>query len=175
VKSKNKNMDTHSINQIALLHPIARIDCTNVWTEVQAAMPQDVIVRVGESLRSFERTDALYKLGRTVVNPDGKSEAKPMGNIVSWAKAGLSWHDWGLAFDMAMLTNGQEDWVIGPNWMKVVAIMKKHGWDWGGDFPEGKKDGPHFEKKYGQTLQGLITLHSERKFIPGTKYVQINI
>ncbi len=165
-------MDTHSINQIALLHPIARFDCTNAWTEVQADMPPNVKVQVGESLRSFERTDALYKLGRTVVNPDGKSANKAMGNIVSWAMAGLSWHDWGLAFDMTMTTNGREDWAVGPNWMKVVAIMKKHGWEWGGDFPKGKEDDPHFEKKYSQTLNGLMTLHKAGKFIPGTQYIQ---
>ncbi len=167
-------MDQHSIQQVATAHPHARMDFTNAMIEVQANMPDNVEVIWFEIYRSFEHTAALYKLGRTVVNPDGKSKSKPMGNIVSWAKAGESWHDWGLAGDIAMFTNGKPDYVVGPNWMKVVEIMKKHGFTWGGDFPKqpvDETDPPHFEKKYGQSLNGLMAMRNAGKFIPGTEYI----
>ena len=166
-------MDQHSLNQIRLLHPIAMADAFEAWNEVQASMPDGIAVIVAESYRSFQRSSELYRLGRTLVNPDGRSGEKPMGHIVTWAQAGESWHNWGLAFDMEMTSNGHPDWTVGPHWLKAVSIMKAHGWEWGGDFTGGKTDNPHFEKKYGHTLKGLMALHNAGKFIPGTTYVQI--
>lgn len=167
-------MDDHSRKQIALAHPVIREDMTAALNECNAALPVNVHITWYETLRSFARTDDLYKLGRTAVNPNGRTKNKPFGDIVSWAKAGSSWHNWGLAGDIQMFTNGKLDMVVGPNWMFVVSIMKKHGFTWGGDFPEkpvDKTDPPHFEKKYGQTLSGLLALRKVGKFIPGTEYV----
>ena len=164
-------MDAHSLNQISLLHPCARTEVSEAWEKVQQAMPKNINVIIAESYRSFERSDHLYQLGRTLVNPDGCSAEKPLGNIITWAKAGQSWHNWGLAFDISMTCNHKADWTVGPHWLSVVRIMQTYGWEWGGNFPKGKTDNPHFEKKYGQTLSGLMALRRAGKLITGTPYV----
>lgn len=155
-------MDARSLNNLNTLHPKFRPSAIDAWAEAQANMPNNVQIIVIQGLRSFEESDALYEQGRT----------KP-GPIVTRAKAGQSYHNYGLAFDFEMLTNGREDGIVGPNWMKVVKIMKSHGMTWGGEFPEGFHDNPHFENKFGYNWRDLLALHQAGKFIPGTTYVNI--
>lgn len=154
-------MDQRSLDQLNTLHPKLRQSAIDAWTEAQTAMPTNVQIIVSQGLRTFEESDALYAKGRTEPGP-----------IVTNAKAGQSYHNYGLAFDFAMITNGKDDYVVGPNWMKVVAIIKQHGFDWGGDFTN-LKDYPHFENRFGYNWRDLLRLHDQGKFIPGTSYVQI--
>lgn len=159
-------MDARSLNNLNTLHPKVRQDAIGAWTECQAAMPDNVQIIVVQGLRSFAEENALYAQGRTTP-----------GEIVSWATAGESYHNYGLAFDFAMVTNGKDDNVVGPHWMKVVEIMKKHGWGWGGpvsqggSFPDNKPDEDHFEKHFGINWRTLLQLHNEGKVEPGTDYV----
>lgn len=167
-------MDSASLKQINLLHPKLRDEALKAWTECQAAIADHANVKivVDQSLRTFEQSNQLYALGRTVVNPDGKSINKPFGNKVTNAAAGQSYHNYGLAFDFKMITNGKPDWQVGPLWMKVVSIMKKYGWKWGGDFTS-PVDAPHFEKTFGLNWKQLLVKHTAKQFIPGTDYVII--
>src|SRR5260221_3137466 len=155
-------MDTRSLNNLNTLHPKFRQSAINAWTEAQAAMPPNIKIIVVQGLRTFAESDALYAQGRTTPGP-----------IVTKAAAGQSYHNYGLAFDFAMITNGKDDSIVGPNWMKIVSIMKAHGMTWGGDFPEGFHDNPHFENKYGHNWRDLLILHEAGNFIPGTTYVNI--
>ena len=163
----------NSILQINTLHPKLRAIALQAYHEAIAATPNGVHPVITQGYRTFAESDRLYNLGRTVVNPDGQSAAHPMGNRVSNAKAGQSWHDYGLAVDFVLLVNGQEDWTVNTNWMKVVAVFEKHGFNWGGNFPGSFKDYPHLEMKFGHTLSQLLALHDAGNFISGTQYVQI--
>ena len=154
-------MDAQSAKQIALLHPKLRDEAHTAWSECQAAMPENTKIVITQSLRSFAQSDALYAQGRTTE-----------GDIVTNAPAGASYHNYGLAFDFSMITKGKTDWVVGPNWMKVVEIMKSHGWTWGGDF-KSLKDNPHFEKAFGHNWKDLLALHKAGKVIEGTDYPNI--
>ncbi len=49
-------------------------------------------------LRTWDEQSKLYALGRTVPNVDATPE-KPMGGIVTQAKAGQSYHSYGIAVD----------------------------------------------------------------------------
>jgi len=155
-------MDTRSASNLATLHPKFRSSAIAAWTEAQAAMPPNVEIIVMQGLRSFAESDALYAQGRT----------KP-GQIVTKAAAGQSYHNYGLAFDFEMLTNGTSDWIVGPNWLKIVEIMKKHGMAWGGEFPEGFHDNPHFENRFGYNWRQLLAKHNAGDFLDGTAYVNI--
>ena len=155
-------MDTRSLNNLNTLHPKFRPSAIAAWTEAQAAMPANVQIIVVQGLRTFAESDALFAQGRTAPGP-----------IVTKAKAGQSYHNYGLAFDFAMVTDGHDDETVGPNWMKVVGIMEAHGMTWGGNFPEGFHDNPHFENQFGHNWRELLTLHDAGTFIPGTEYVQI--
>lgn len=154
-------MDKRSLDNLNTLHPKFRQSAIDAWTEAQAAMPENVQIIVVQGMRSFKESDELYAQGRTAPGP-----------IVTNSSAGKSYHNYGLAFDFAMLTNGKEDWTVGPLWMKVVEIMKKHGMTWGGDF-KTLKDNPHFENNYGHNWRQLLDLHNSKKFIENTEFVDI--
>jgi peptidoglycan LD-endopeptidase CwlK len=103
-------------------------------------------IDVFSALRTMDEQTALYALGRTVKNPDWVNTGKPMGNIVTNAKAGQSWHNWGVAADIAFRdSNGHWTWNIqDAQYMAVAQIAKQHGLEWGGDF-NSIKDLPHFQ------------------------------
>jgi peptidoglycan L-alanyl-D-glutamate endopeptidase CwlK len=154
-------MDQRSIDNLNTLHPKFRQSAIDAWTEAQAAMPDNVKIVVIQGLRTFAESDALYAQGRT----------KP-GEIVTYSPGGSSYHNYGLAFDFQMFTNGKEDNVVGPNWLKVVSIMKNAGMSWGGDF-QNLKDNPHFENKFGFNWRDLLHKYTIKDFISGTTYVNI--
>ena len=99
----------------------------------------DILITQG--LRTYAEQDALYAQGRT----------KP-GKIVTNARAGYSYHNFGLAFDFVIIKNGKAVWDENhPDWKKFVAICKKHGFEWGGDW-KSFKDYPHFQMTGGLSL-----------------------
>jgi peptidoglycan LD-endopeptidase CwlK len=84
----------------------------------------------------------LYAQGRTAP-----------GSVVTNAPPGSSWHEFGLAFDVAVMgPNGNPTW---PNdvalWSRIGAAGKAAGLQWGGDFTT-LTDRPHFEFHPGVTL-----------------------
>lgn len=155
-------MDARSLAALKTLHPKFGPSAIEAWMVAQEAMPANVQIIVVQGLRTFAESDALYAQGRT----------KP-GPIVTKAAAGQSYHNYGLAFDFAMITDGKDDETVGPLWMKVVAVMEKYGMTWGGNFPEGFHDNPHFENHFAINWRELLAKHNAGDFIPGTTYVNI--
>lgn len=90
-------------------------------------------VGIFQGYRSWGEQDALYAQGRT----------KP-GKIVTKAKGGQSWHNFGIAVDMVFKEKGQWSWSAGFPWYKIGALGKKLGLEWGGDW-ESFQDKPHFQ------------------------------
>ena len=86
-----------------------------------------ISIGIFEGYRSIARQNEIYEQGRT----------KP-GNIVTKAKGGESWHNYGLAFDIAGLKNGKWHWQFDP---KVLPNFFATSIRWGGDFG----DPPHYE------------------------------
>lgn len=101
----------------------------------------DVLVTC--TLRSVEEQNALYAQGRTTPGP-----------IVTKAKGGQSWHNFGLAIDVVPLVAGKAMWdESNPIWRALADIAKKQGLSWGGDWTGGFRDIPHFEWHPGLTLK----------------------
>lgn len=153
--------DSVSENRILKLHPKIRDAALNAYREAVRITPIGIHPFITESLRSFEESNELYEQGRT----------KP-GSIVTNAKAGQSYHNYGLAFDFVIQNNGHSDWNVNDNWMKVVNTFKNVGFAWGGDF-HSIKDFPHLENRLGYNWRDLLVMYNEGKFIEGTKYVDI--
>lgn len=174
-------MNKASLAIIDGLHPANRLTALNALTECECELKGRAEVVLVYGTRTFKLQSDLYNLGRTVVNPDGRTAKKPMGNIVTKAKAGQSIHNYGLAIDFCLLIDGKlYKWdTIGDydgdgiaDWMEVVRIFKKHGWEWGGDwstFP----DQPHFQLDYGYSWQQLQAKYNVGDFIPGTTFVNL--
>ena len=156
-------METKSIERLQLLHPICRDKAIQAYNEAVKATPAGVHPYIDQTYRSFAESDKLYAQGRTTP-----------GEIVSNAKGGQSWHNWGLAVDFHLQINGKDVWdENNPNWKAVVNCFKQHGFSWGGEFPGKFKDYPHLEYKGGYTLAQLQAKHKAGDFIPGNTYVNL--
>lgn len=125
-------MNPHSEKLLSEVHPMlaARIQAiaSNLAT-------QGITIIVVQGLRTVEQQDALYAQGRTT-----------SGKIVTNAKGGQSWHNYGLAVDCAPENpDGSIDWNAShPTWK----AMEKAGVDMG--LTSGANwlrfvDAPHFQ------------------------------
>jgi peptidoglycan LD-endopeptidase CwlK len=119
---------------------------------IQQAVDKGIRVMVTDGFRSFQDQDRLYEKGRSAG-----------GQIVTHAKGGESYHNFGLAIDFALLTSeGKAIWDTNydgngnskSDWMEVVAIAKGLGFEWGGDWAHFK-DYPHLEMRFGLTINEL--------------------
>lgn len=103
---------------------------------------------VTQGLRTYQEQDALYAQGRT----------KP-GKVVTWARGGESWHNFGRALDVAFLVDGSPSWNEGLPWESVGMVGEAVGLEWGGRNRGGKIDRPHFQFRDGLTLAQARVLH----------------
>ena len=105
--------------------------------------------------RSIAEQNALYAQGRS----------KP-GPIVTNARGGTSFHNYGLALDFALLLpdgrtvswdmNRDGDKDKTADWLEVVQEAKKLGFVWGGDW-SSFKDYSHLQMTFGLTINQLRT------------------
>lgn len=140
-----------SEKRISVLYPVVANAARALIT---MAYKRGVMITIVQGLRTMEEQAALYAQGRT----------KP-GSIVTNAKAGTSYHNYGLAIDFALLTNDGKavswDTIADydkdgtADWMEVVQEGKKLGFFWGGDF-KSIMDKPHFEMSFGLTTKQLL-------------------
>lgn len=124
-------------------------------------------IRVVQGLRTIEYQNKLYAQGRTTPGP-----------VVTKAKGGQSYHNYGLAFDFALLINDKEiSWDTKKDydqdniadWMEVVNTFIEHGYYWGKAF----NDLPHLEKSFGYSWRQLFEKYEKKDFIAGTEYVRL--
>jgi peptidoglycan L-alanyl-D-glutamate endopeptidase CwlK len=167
-------MDKITLERIEKLHPKVRKEARQIYDEICQALTGRAICRFAFTLRTIAEQDAIYAQGRT----------KP-GKIVTRARGGYSWHNYGLAVDIVLIhdVDGDGDydravWDVKSDfdgdkisdWMEVVAIFKSYGWDWGGDWKFS--DPPHFQKTFGYSVRQLLALHQKKKIDP-SGYVRI--
>lgn len=152
--------DTSSRAKIGTLHPAVRERFTAFIDDVETSFL--VTVRIVQPYRTFPEQQAIYDQGRS----------KP-GKIVTWAKPGSSYHNYGLAADLCPLKEDHSDLDWNYDFSKWKALADKHELTWGGDFPAGKKDPDHYEFKAGYTWQQLLKKYLAKDFIAGTEYVNL--
>lgn len=139
-------MDQLTIDRIATAHPKIREELKNYYIECNNKLPKGVRLRFAYVYRSVEEQNKLYNQRPKVTN----------------AKGGQSIHNYGLAFDIAILLDKDNngtfesiDWNISSPYFKlVVEYFKSKGYEHGGDW-KNFKDYPHFQKTFGHTWQTL--------------------
>ena len=144
-------IDKITLDRIELLHPKLKEEAKLIYSEIAKSLSNGVMCRFSHTLRTFEEQNELYAKGRSV-----------KGQIVTNAKGGQSYHNWGMACDIVLIVEGKATWERGkdfdrdgqPDFMEVVKIFKKYGWEWGGDWHF--KDYPHFQKTFGLTIKQLF-------------------
>lgn len=156
--------DQKTLERIQLLHPKVRAEAMDIYTEISKALTGDAICRYAFTLRTIAEQNALYAQGRS----------KP-GKIVTNARGGMSYHNYGLAIDIVLLVVKDDNdlqtamWDVKTDfdgdrksdWMECVTIFKQYGWEWGGDWKFS--DAPHFQKTFGKSVRELMALHTGGK------------
>ncbi len=153
-------------DRINLLHPSIREEVRGLVELCNSLLTQHSQMRIVQGYRTFEEQDALYAQGRTKA-----------GKKVTAAKAGQSYHNFGLAVDFSLLIDGAEiswdvtkDWDKDgmADWMEVVRQFVKSGYKWGQSF----NDVPHFEKSP-YDWKVLLKRYNTNDFITGTHFVRL--
>ncbi len=140
---KMKTWDIYTDRRINTLHPKIRAKTKEFIIRVEKEL--GIKLRVTSGLRTWEEQTKLYNRGRT--SP---------GKRVTNAKAGQSYHNYGLAFDVVEIKNGKAIW-NNPNWKRIAAIGKSLGFEWGGDWKFTDK--PHFQMNFGKHHTELAKLY----------------
>lgn len=107
------------------------------------------------TLRSIEEQERLYARGRT----------EP-GKIVTNARGGESWHNFGRALDFVPLRAGKpvwgtsgDDWAL---WERAGLLAEKHGFEWSGRWRGSLREVGHIQ------MTGGLTLAQAREQLLGT-------
>lgn len=150
--------DKVSIDRVQLLHPSIRKATTGFIDEAEDML--NVTLRIVQGLRTIDEQNALYAQGRTT-----------KGGIVTNAKGGQSYHNYGLAIDLVEIKNGKANWMF--DYELLLPLANKYGFAWGGLF-KSIPDKPHFEKKFGFHWKELLRRYDLKMFYPGTQYVTLN-
>ena len=113
---------------------------------------ENIDMAVTDDFRSSAEQDALYAKGRTAP-----------GNRVTGAKGGQSWHNYGVAADIAMMNdNGRIHWNTsgddGDRWDRYGEVAESNGLIWGGNW--NSPDMPHVEYHPGKTVSQASSLQS---------------
>lgn len=134
---------------VAGLHPEVRAASERLAAQAKAA---GIAVVFTDGFRSEAEQDAIYAQGRD-----------REGRIVTHAKGGESFHNYGLAIDFALKDrSGDIIWDMEydgnkngrADWLEVADMAKRLGFSWGGDW-EGFKDNPHLQMDFGYSIREL--------------------
>ncbi len=104
-----------------------------------------ITIEVISGLRSWQQQAALYAQGRT----------KP-GAIVTKARPGSSWHNYGLAIDLGLFANGKYLDSADPKradriYKELGTLAATMGIEWVGTW-KTFTESPHFQNRFGMTI-----------------------
>jgi hypothetical protein len=142
-------VNSHTIARIEQLYPLLKV---KAYQLIQQQAQQGIDVEVSQGLRTWTQQQVLWQEGR---NPDG-SYIDPVHQtgVVTHAKPGDSFHEYGLAFDVFPVINGEPCWdVSNPAWSAIISAGEVLGLFSGSRWIGKEKDNPHFQLTgpYGET------------------------
>ena len=167
-------LDKITVEKIKTLHPKIRNEVLELYSHVnEKLLGKGVRLRFAYAYRSPEEQNQLFNQKPKVTN----------------AKAWQSIHQYGLAFDIVLLYDLDNDgnfetasWDIKKDfdkdgiadWMEVTNYFKSKGYEWGGDW-KSFKDAPHFQKVFGLTWQQMKSKIDNKDYIleNGIKYIKL--
>jgi peptidoglycan L-alanyl-D-glutamate endopeptidase CwlK len=101
---------------------------------IETAQAQGINAKVICGTRTYDEQDELYAQGRT----------KP-GKVVTKAKGGQSWHNFGMAFDVGIFSeDGKKYYGESEAYQVCGKIGESLGLEWGGSW-KGFVDEPHYQ------------------------------
>ena len=146
-KASGWQADPRSEKNLATLEPVTAHIVRELVRRLQA---EGLNFKVTSGTRTWAEQTRLYAQGRTAA-----------GNKVTNAKAGQSWHNFGVAADLtAFDKSGKRPKWDGAEYDRMGAIAQELGLEWGGAWRKFK-DRPHVQRPLG------LTLAEARKKYPG--------
>ena len=136
---EGKIWDIVSEKRINTLHPMVRPFAIQFINEAQKQL--GITLRVTDAFRTYAEQNKLYAKGRTAA-----------GKKVTNARGGESNHNFGTAFDVVPMENGQPNY--DADYLPIAKLGKSLGFKWGGDWVS-LDDKPHFEMNFGYTFKQL--------------------
>lgn len=137
--------DPNGVLASGLIHP--RL-AGKLESLLDACRAQGLNVMLWEGYRGPARQDALFAQGG-----------------VTQARAGRSWHNYGLAADIVFTDeNGHPSWATRHDWEKLGRIGKELGLTWGGNFKRIKDLG-HFEWHPGMTISNARSIAGKSEWM----------
>ncbi len=163
-------MDNLTLQRLDQLDPRLIAESKKIFAEIDLVLTGKAICRAAYTLRTFAEQNEIYAHGRTKLFD---SKGNRLG-IVTKAKGGDSYHNYGLAIDIVLLidkdgngtyesaswdTVGDYDGDKTSDWLEVVRIFEKYKWEWGGRWANFK-DYPHFQKTFGLSIADLKKINN---------------
>lgn len=104
-------------------------------------------------LRTYEEQSREWAKGRN-------GDPRP---ITTNARPGQSFHQFGLAFDLAFIdVHGDWSWADVWPWEELGRLVREAGFHWGGDWT-ALKDRPHVERNYGFMVDRLDAIYQKHQ------------
>lgn len=132
--------DDRNTGILTNLDPVAR-EKFRVFLKYLEGIGEDILITDGK--RTPAQQDELFKSGRTIPGP-----------IKTNVKGNRSYHVWGVAIDIALVTKGQPHWDDFSRYQKIAMIAEEIGIVWGQRIWSDDED--HFQYTQGLTIDDLI-------------------
>jgi peptidoglycan L-alanyl-D-glutamate endopeptidase CwlK len=131
-----------SEKRILTLHPALQV---RAFELIKRAYKAGYPIQITQALRTIEEQEKLYAQGRTTEGP-----------VVTWVKR--SYHNFGLAFDFAILNDDGSDCIWDddhPGYMATVELGEGLGLESGARWEPSNRDIPHFQLTFGLSINDL--------------------
>lgn len=136
---------------INMLNPAVKQKAQQLISECQK---QGVDLLITSTLRDDEAQAVLYAQGRSTP-----------GRVVTNAKPGESFHNYGMAFDVVPLVHGKAVWDDNVLWGKIGGIAEGIGLEWGWRW-KSFQEKPHFQYTNGLSIKSLQAMKAAHDAIP---------
>lgn len=153
--------DPGSANHLTLVFP----ELANKWTELRQKFwdAYHLQLKVTQGLRTYEEQWEIYAQGRKK-DENGEWYVCDKSKVVTYAKGGESYHNFGLALDSAFM--GSDPFLEklpkaeqATLWEDYGLLVEKVGLGWGGRFKN--PDRPHCEMTFGLPVTKLQAMFKE--------------
>lgn len=105
--------------------------------------------------RSEKEQEVLYAQGRTTPGPNPRA-SKPMGNVVTNARGGQSWHNFRAAFDFVPLVGGKAAWNDKGLYETCGKIAESLDLEWAGRWTGSLRETAHCQFRDGLSLAQAV-------------------
>jgi len=92
--------------------------------------------------RTYAEQDGLYEIGR-----------KLPGKIVTNARGGFSWHNFGRAVDFVPIVSGKPQWSNDVLYRRCGILAESIGLEWAGRWTGSLKETAHLQYREGRSLE----------------------